>query len=220
MDRGRAQAGRRRGGEGGGVVRIPIRQPPDAGVVDGAGAKPLELRQLPFERRQDLVCDDGLRPTRPIAGKPRVLGLAVQGQDQHRFTSRDRAQRLQLRQGQVQAEVRGEDPRGRVTLLAFDVLVHGGGKGVQPVQIGRRIGGGPDLVGVVQEVRHIAIGAVQLADHIGDEAVPHASEPEALAPLDHGAQLEVHRIVVDLPGGREGRSPDRAQGREIGAVRR
>ncbi len=171
--------------------------------MDGAHAQILQQGGLPVEGGEHLAGHDGLCPARPVSGETGLLRLARKGLHQHRLAGRRRAQGLQLGQRQVEHEVRGEDAGGGVSLLPLQVLVHGQRKGAQPVEVGLGVIRRLHLVGVVQEVRHVAIGAVQLADHVGDEASPDGAERVALPAFDGRAQLEFHRLVVHPPPRRE-----------------
>ncbi len=184
----------------------------------GAALEFADLGQLQVERREHLLPDDGLRPAGPVAREPRVPRLARQRLHQHRLAGLQVPQGLQLRQGQVQAEVRREDPARGVMPLAVDVLLDGERKGLQPVEIGLGVLRRLHLVLVVQEVRDVLVGPGQLADHIGRVAAADIAEAEALAPVHGRTELEVDGIVVDPAGGREAGPADAPEGPELAAL--
>ncbi len=179
--------------------------------MHGPGAQVLHQGDLAIQGGIDLGGDDGFSPAGVVALEARSLGLADQELDQRRLSCRRAAQHAELAQGGVQGEVGRDHALGGVGLLAVEVLVQHHGEGAQPVEIGLRVRRRPDLVLVVQEVGDLLVGARQLAEDIGREAVADAAEGEAVAAVDLGLQLVADGVEIDLRRGTEGRPVDAAQ---------
>ena len=209
-----------RGGERGGgrrvqrrgVVAVALRQPPAARVVAGAGPRLARGGDLPVERGVNLAGDDGLGPGAVgVAVEARRLGPAAHALHQHHVVDGAVAQGGHLLQRRVQREVGRQHAAGLVGAEALHVLVHDHREGAQAVEVGVGVVGGADLVRAVQEVRHVLIGARQLADHVGGVAAAAGAEGEARPPVDGLPGRVLHHLVVDARGGREPRPIHRLQ---------
>ena len=133
----------------------------------GVRAQLGEIVRLPIQRRKDLADIGRLRPARPIPGQIFRPGATGQRLHQRGFVGRRPQQRPHLHEGLVDREIRRRDANANVVPRQFKLLVHEPGEFVEPRQIGLGVVNGLDPVLGVEEIGNLAIGAAQLAQHIG-----------------------------------------------------